>query len=142
MWLFLPTSVSSAEPGASTSPSDSLYRRLAASAMWRSSFRQPQFWRRALRMVPWTRLLSGLTYEPSQADSTAGAWLEQFTVSPARTCLSQESKRALRAEIDEAAWAALYSTTSRPFDPPETGKIAVKVINHLGDEVMKVFKID
>ena len=49
-------------------------------------------------------------------------------------------KRALRAEIDEAAWAALYSTTSRPFDPPASGKIAVKVINHYGDEVLKVFE--
>jgi adenine-specific DNA-methyltransferase len=46
-----------------------------------------------------------------------------------------------RAEIDEAAWSALYSTTSRPFDPPGTGKIAVKVINHYGDEVLKVFNV-
>ena len=50
-------------------------------------------------------------------------------------------KRALRAEIDEAAWAELYSTTSRPFPPPERGKIAVKVINHYGDEVLKVYEI-
>jgi adenine-specific DNA-methyltransferase len=50
-------------------------------------------------------------------------------------------KRALRAEIDEAAWASLNSTKSRPFDPPETGKIAVKVINHYGDEVLKVYPI-
>jgi adenine-specific DNA-methyltransferase len=50
-------------------------------------------------------------------------------------------KRALRAEIDEAAWSALYSTTSRPFDPPKTGKIAVKVINHYGDEVLKVYPL-
>ncbi len=50
-------------------------------------------------------------------------------------------KRALRAEIDEAAWSALYSTTSRPFDKPETGKVAVKVINHYGDEVLKVFAV-
>ncbi len=49
-------------------------------------------------------------------------------------------KRALRAEIDEAAWSMLYSTKSRPFDPPETGKIAVKVINHYGDEVLKVYE--
>jgi adenine-specific DNA-methyltransferase len=49
-------------------------------------------------------------------------------------------KRALRAEIDEAAWSALYSTTSRPFDPPRTGKIAIKVINHYGDEVLKVYE--
>ncbi len=50
-------------------------------------------------------------------------------------------KRALRAEIDEAAWTELYSTKSRPFDPPETGKIAVKIINHYGDEVLKVYDV-
>jgi adenine-specific DNA-methyltransferase len=50
-------------------------------------------------------------------------------------------KRALRAEIDEAAWSQLYSTVSRPFDPPSTGKIAVKVINHYGDEVLKVYAV-
>jgi len=51
-------------------------------------------------------------------------------------------KRALRAEIDEDAWSALYTTTSRPFDPPETGKIAVKIINHYGDEVLKVYEVE
>jgi adenine-specific DNA-methyltransferase len=50
-------------------------------------------------------------------------------------------KRALRAEIDEAAWSSLYSTVSQPFDKPELGKIAIKVINHYGDEVLKVFEI-
>jgi len=50
-------------------------------------------------------------------------------------------KRALRAEIDEAAWSSLYSTTSRPFERPESGKIAIKVINHYGDEVLKVFEV-
>jgi adenine-specific DNA-methyltransferase len=50
-------------------------------------------------------------------------------------------KRALRAEIDEAAWSTLYSTKSRPFPRPETGKIAIKVINHYGDEVLKVFDV-
>ena len=50
-------------------------------------------------------------------------------------------KRALRAEIDEAAWSALYSTVSRPFTRPASGKIAVKVINHYGDEVLKVFAV-
>ncbi|HEX9654929.1 MAG TPA: DNA methyltransferase, partial [bacterium] len=53
----------------------------------------------------------------------------------------EKLKRALRAEIDEAAWSALYSTHSLPFDPPQTGKIAVKVINHYGDEVMKVYSV-
>ncbi len=50
-------------------------------------------------------------------------------------------KRALRAEIDESAWSSLYSTVSRPFPVPATGKIAVKVINHYGDEVLKVFNV-
>jgi adenine-specific DNA-methyltransferase len=50
-------------------------------------------------------------------------------------------KRALRAEIDEAAWSSLYRTVSRPFDKPQSGKIAVKVINHYGDEVLKVFAV-
>ena len=50
-------------------------------------------------------------------------------------------KMTLRAEIDEDAWASLHSDTSRPFPAPETGHIAVKVINHLGDEVMKVFRV-
>ena len=50
-------------------------------------------------------------------------------------------KTALQAEIDEDAWATLYSDTSRPFPRPESGRIAVKVINHFGDEVMKVFGV-
>ena len=50
-------------------------------------------------------------------------------------------KRALRAEIDEAAWSALYSTVSRPFAKPDSGRIAVKVINHYGDEVLKVYDV-
>jgi adenine-specific DNA-methyltransferase len=50
-------------------------------------------------------------------------------------------KRALRADIDEDAWRGLYSTVSRPFDPPSTGKIAVKVINHYGDEVLTVYPV-
>ena len=51
-------------------------------------------------------------------------------------------KTTLKAEIDEDAWATLHSDTSRPFDKPESGRIAVKVINHLGDEVMKVFRVN
>ncbi|MBY5554140.1 site-specific DNA-methyltransferase [Rhizobium leguminosarum] len=50
-------------------------------------------------------------------------------------------RTALKADIDEDAWATLYSDTSRPFERPATGKIAVKVINHFGDEVMKVFGV-
>ncbi|WP_245731831.1 site-specific DNA-methyltransferase [Thiocapsa roseopersicina] len=50
-------------------------------------------------------------------------------------------KTTLKAEIDEDAWASLNSDTSRPFPKPASGRIAVKVINHLGDEVMKVFRV-
>jgi adenine-specific DNA-methyltransferase len=50
-------------------------------------------------------------------------------------------KTTLKAEINEEAWATLNSDTSRPFDKPASGRIAVKVINHLGDEVMKVFRV-
>jgi len=53
----------------------------------------------------------------------------------------KQLKNALKAEIDEEAWATLNRATSRPFDRPETGRIAVKVINHFGDEVMKVFGV-
>jgi adenine-specific DNA-methyltransferase len=53
----------------------------------------------------------------------------------------EKLQRALKAEINEAAWTSLYSTISRPFDKPEKGKIAIKVINHYGDEVLKVFAL-
>jgi adenine-specific DNA-methyltransferase len=51
-------------------------------------------------------------------------------------------KKTLKAEIDEAAWDSLHSDTSRPFPKPKSKRIAVKVINHLGDEVMRIFKVD
>ena len=50
-------------------------------------------------------------------------------------------KTTLKAEINADAWATLNSDTSRPFDKPASGRIAIKVINHLGDEVMKVFRV-
>ena len=49
-------------------------------------------------------------------------------------------RTTLKAEINEEAWETLHSDTSRAFDKPKSGRIAVKVINHLGDEVMKVFR--
>jgi adenine-specific DNA-methyltransferase len=51
-------------------------------------------------------------------------------------------KTTLKAEINEEAWETLHSDISRPFDKPQSGRIAVKVINHLGDEVMKVFRVN
>jgi adenine-specific DNA-methyltransferase len=53
----------------------------------------------------------------------------------------EKLQRALRNDIDEDAWRTLYSTISRPFERPQTGKIALKVINHYGDEVLKVFSV-
>ncbi|RJP68517.1 MAG: site-specific DNA-methyltransferase [Candidatus Abyssobacteria bacterium SURF_17] len=70
---------------------------------------------------------------------------ESFFVRHAHFCGADQPydklKRALRAEIDESAWASLYSTRSRPFATPSKGKIAVKVINHYGDEVMKIYEV-
>lgn len=50
-------------------------------------------------------------------------------------------RNTLKGEIDADAWASLHSDVSRPFDKPSKGRIAVKVINHLGDEVMKVLSV-
>lgn len=50
-------------------------------------------------------------------------------------------KKALKADIDEAAWTTLYGTRSRAFARPATGRIAVKAINHYGDEVLKIIEV-
>lgn len=50
-------------------------------------------------------------------------------------------KTSLKSEIDKEAWETLYRDKSRPFGRPSTGRFAVKVINHFGDEVMKVFGV-
>ncbi len=89
-----------------------------------------------------------------RSDSTAGiaCWFvdtdyneESFFVRHAYFLGANDPYKALRttlrAEVDEEAWATLNSDTSRPFDKPDSGRIAVKVINHLGDEVMKVFRV-
>ena len=53
----------------------------------------------------------------------------------------EQLAKALRAEVDQEAWSSLYRNTSRPFPIPRTGHIAVKVINHYGDEVMKTYGV-
>ena len=50
-------------------------------------------------------------------------------------------RRALKADISDEAWSTVNSTLSRPFPEPKSGKVAIKVINHYGDEVMKVFGV-
>ena len=91
------------------------------------------------------------SFEPEQGGCEIACWFidtdyneESFFVRHAYFTGADEPykklQRALKAEINEDAWASLYSTVSRPFDPPSTGKIAVKVINHYGDEVLKVYE--
>ncbi len=104
------------------------------------------------------RILGVDVFDPQTGDIRSGdtksiaAWFidtdyneESFFVRHAYFLGAQDPykslKAALRAEIDEEAWATLYRDVSRPFARPETGRIAVKVINHFGDEVMKVFSI-
>ncbi|HKQ58295.1 MAG TPA: site-specific DNA-methyltransferase [Candidatus Eisenbacteria bacterium] len=107
----------------------------------------------------WTVTLKGLdVYDPttgevrnSSTDDIA-CWFidtdyngESFFVRHAYFTGAEEPyerlQRALRAEIDEAAWSTLYSTKSRPFEQPKSGKVAIKVINHYGDEVLKVVEL-
>ena len=51
-------------------------------------------------------------------------------------------KTTLKSEINADAWATLNSDISRSFEKPKSGRFAVKIINHLGDEVMKVFRAE
>lgn len=113
MWIYLPTSVSSQEQAGSTLPSDSLCQTLAASVMWRSSYRQPQFWRRAFKTVPWIQRLFGPTFALSHPSSTVAERLEQFSVSPVRICLSQENKRDLSRETDQDSSTAPCESFAR-----------------------------
>ena len=110
MWLHLPMSVSLPASEGSTLPSSSLFQRLAASVMWRSSFRPWQSWQRVWKTVPWMMRLSGLTSEPSPANSIVAAWLEQFSASPARISLSRESRREWAKEPEA-------DSSSTPCDP-------------------------
>jgi len=104
------------------------------------------------------RILGVDVFDPQTGDIRSGdtksiaAWFidtdyneESFFVRHAYFLGAQDPykslKTALRAEIDEEAWATLYRDVSRPFRRPDTGRIAVKVINHFGDEVMKVFTV-
>jgi adenine-specific DNA-methyltransferase len=70
---------------------------------------------------------------------------ESFFVRHAYFCSGdrpyERLSKTLKADIDPEAWESLYSATSRPFPRPESGKIAVKVINHYGDEILKVYEV-
>jgi len=55
--------------------------------------------------------------------------------------INREGKKTVETLTHEESWVSLNSDTSRPFDKPKSGRIAVKVINHLGDQVMKMFNV-
>ena len=92
MWLRIPTSHSSPATEDSTSPSDALCQRLAASVSWRGKLLRPQSWRLAWKTKGWRTRLSGLTLSPSQADCFVAAWLDSLAGSPARTSALQGDK--------------------------------------------------
>jgi adenine-specific DNA-methyltransferase len=104
------------------------------------------------------RILGLDIFDPQKGEVRAGgtddiaAWFidtdyneESFFVRHAYFLGAQDPYKALKttlnAEIDEEAWESLYRDISRPFPRPTSGRIAVKVINHFGDEVMKVFGV-
>lgn len=104
-----------------------------------------------VRMKPRQRLPSGLRVACSGPEGIA-CWFvdtnyngESFFVRHAYFLGQNDPYKALKttlkAEINEEAWESLHSDVSRAFKKPESGRIAVKVINHLGDEVMKVFRV-
>src|SRR5690606_27639022 len=74
-------------------------------------------------------------------DYTGASFFVRHAYSPGQNEPSNTLRTSLKAEINEEAWATLHSDTSRPFPKPKSGRIAVKIINHLGDEVMKVFRV-
>lgn len=127
MWLRIPTSHCSAATEDSTSPSVALCRRLAASVSWRGKLLRPQSWRLVWRTEAWRRHLSGLTSEPSRANSSVAAWLDSLAGSPARTSALQADKQesreseadcSLKSSDSFASWSpssGCFLRTSRQF---------------------------
>jgi adenine-specific DNA-methyltransferase len=74
-------------------------------------------------------------------DYNAESFFVRHAYFPAADIPYKAIRTTLKAEIDADAWESLKATVSRPFPRPKSGRIAVKVINHLGDEVMKVFAV-
>ena len=91
MWLKIPTSHCSAATEDSISPSDALCQKLAASVSWRGRLLRPQSWRLAWKTEGWRRRLSGLTLQPSQANSSVAAWLDSLVGFPAKTVAGRQA---------------------------------------------------
>jgi len=127
VWLRIPTSHSSPATEDSTSPSDALCQKLAASVSWRGKLLRPQSWRLAWKTEGWRTRLSGLTLPPSQANSFVAAWLDSLAGSPAKTSAlladNQESRENgagcfSRSSDSFASWdrsSGCFSKTSRQF---------------------------
>src|SRR5438105_3764986 len=101
---------------------------------WTSSIRQQA----RSAAIPPKALRAGSSTPITMKKVSSSAMLTSLGANDPYTAL----KTTLKAEIDEDAWSSLHSDTSRPFPKPNSGRIAVKVINHLGDEVMKVFRVE
>ena len=127
MWLKIPTSHCSAATEDSISPSDALCQKLAASVSWRGRLLRPQSWRLAWKTEGWRRRLSGLTLQPSQANSSVAAWLDSLVGFPAKTSALQgdrpestesEADCSLRSSDSFASWSpssGCFLRTSRQF---------------------------
>ncbi len=74
-------------------------------------------------------------------DYNEEAFFARHVYFPGRDKVYDAFKKFLNNDIDPEEWASVAQTTSRPFPRPKNGRIAVKVINHFGDEVMKIFKV-
>ena len=74
-------------------------------------------------------------------DYSGEAFIARQVYFPGRDDVYKAFKMFLKNDIDEEEWASVAKTESRPFPRPDSGLIAVKVINHFGDEVMKIFRV-
>ncbi len=83
----------------------------------------------------------GITTWLVDTDYNGESFLSGMPTSWEPVTRTKSLRTSLKAEIDEEAWSTLNSDVSRPFGRPSSGRIAVKVINHLEDEVMKVVRV-
>lgn len=121
MWLHIPTSVCSAESECSTSLSESQSQALAALVTVSGKDRRPPYWLLAWRKAVWMRRLSGLTLEPSLANTSVAAWLDSLEGSPAPTCPSPERKQE---STENTAASSLKLSDSFAIWNPSSGSFS------------------
>jgi hypothetical protein len=114
-----------------------LWRNVSETSWKRDCLRPTQPISRALGGSAFTSVMSF-----PRRSSLGAVWRSTLRIGTALDFLPASRmalRRALRADISDEAWESINSTVSRPFPRPKTGKVAVKVINHYGDEVMRVY---